>query len=173
MITQVDFTLYAPQVTEQLGKTGAFLTVGDSASTNTMTIGWGAIGRIWSLPVFTVLVRQNRYTHQLIENAASFSVSIPMDSSLDRQLEFYGRNSGRDFDKYKQCQLDLQPGQAIATPVIGDCPLHYECALIYRQPMDREALAPEIQKYIYREEPLHTIYYGRILTSYLMERRPI
>lgn len=170
MITKVDFSQYTPQVIEQLGKTGAFLTVGEGAKTNTMTIGWGAVGRVWSLPVFTVLVRQNRYTHQLIEKSKYFSVSIPLDDSLDRQLEFCGRNSGRDVDKYKECGLRLKPGQSIATPVIGQCPLHYECEIIYRQPVAGEPLAPAIVEQYYRNEPMHIVYCGKILSSYLSGR---
>lgn len=170
MITKVDFSQYATQVIEQLGKTGVFLTVGEGSKANTMTIGWGTIGRVWSLPVFTVLVRQNRYTHQLIEKSKHFSVSIPLDDSLDRQLDFCGRNSGRDVDKYKECGLQLKPGQSIATPVIGQCPLHYECEIIYRQPVAGEPLAPAIMEQYYQREPMHIIYYGKILACYHSER---
>lgn len=167
MITQVSYNTYAPQVMDQLQKSGAFLTVRSADVVNTMTIGWGAIGRVWNLPVFTVLVRHNRYTYQLIKDNDSFSVSIPLDASLDSQLSFCGSKSGRDINKFKECQLGLLSAQAIATPVIAQCPLHYECAIIYRQPMELAALDPAVRDICYQGSPAHTFFYGKILASYL------
>jgi len=167
MITQVKFDEYAPQAMEQLRKRGAFLTVRHGNKLNTMTIGWGTIGYIWRLPIFTVLVRHNRYTYQLLKDNDSFSVSIPLDDSLKSQLDFCGSTSGRDTDKFIECKLTPQPAQVISTPVIGECPLHYECAIVYAQPMELNLLSPEVQKNYYQNQALHTIYYGKILASYL------
>lgn len=167
MITQVKFDEYAPQAVEQLRKDGAFLTVRQGDKLNTMTIGWGTIGYIWRLPIFTVLVRHNRYTYQLLKDNDSFSVSIPLDDSLKSQLAFCGSKSGRDTDKFKECLLTPQPAQVISTPVIAECPLHYECAIVYAQPMELGSMSPEVQQNCYQNQALHTIYYGKILASYL------
>lgn len=167
MITKINYNEYAPQAIEQLHKGGAFLTVRQGDKTNTMTIGWGAIGRIWSRPVFTVLVRHNRYTYHLLKDSADFSISIPLDNSLDSQLEFCGSKSGRDTDKHRECNLTLNPGQLIATPIISACPLHYECKIIHAQPMELTALAAELRERYYQEEPIHTFFHGEIVISYL------
>lgn len=167
MITQVRFDEYAPQAMEQLRKGGAFLTVRQGDKLNTMTIGWGTIGYIWRLPIFTVLVRHNRYTYQLLKDNDSFSVSIPLDDSLKNQLAFCGSKSGRDIDKFNACKLSPQPAQVISTPVIAECPLHYECAIVYAQPMELGSLSPEVQQNYYQDQAIHTIFYGKILASYL------
>jgi flavin reductase (DIM6/NTAB) family NADH-FMN oxidoreductase RutF len=54
-----------------LGRNGIILLGGDPP--NPMTIGWGSIGEIWHMPVFTVLVRPTRYTFGLMENAKDFT----------------------------------------------------------------------------------------------------
>ena len=57
---------HAETILKVLAK-GAFLTTAAGGRHNTMTIGWGALGNIWGKPVFTVMVRHSRYTHELIE----------------------------------------------------------------------------------------------------------
>lgn len=167
MTTPVNFEEYASQAIAQLNKSGAFLTAGTGDKVNTMTIGWGAIGRIWSKPMFTVLVRGNRHTYQFLQGNAHFSVSIPFTASLDTQLEFYGSKSGRDVDKYKECPLSLRPGQTVLTPVIAHCALIYECEIAYAQPMATAALEPELRAKYYQDQPPHTFFYGLIRASYL------
>ncbi len=167
MITPVKFDEYAPQVIQQLQGDGAFLTVKSGDKLNTMTIGWGTIGYIWRLPVFTVLVRHNRYTYELIEKADNFTVSVPL-GNLKSQLAFCGSKSGRDTDKFSACNLTPQPAQMTATPVIAECALHYECSIIYSPSMAQAALHPAVLNSCYQQQPpLHTIYYGKILACYL------
>ena len=55
---------HAETILKVLAK-GAFLTTAAGGRHNTMTIGWGALGNIWGKPVFTVMVRHSRYTHEL------------------------------------------------------------------------------------------------------------
>ena len=73
---EVNIADVAPQILKQIEK-GVFLTVKQGDNTNTMTIGWGMLGRIWNRQIFMVLVRYSRYTYELIEKADSFTVSIP------------------------------------------------------------------------------------------------
>lgn len=46
---------------------GAFLTTAAEGKQNTMTIGWGSLGFKWGQSTFTVMVRQSRYTKELID----------------------------------------------------------------------------------------------------------
>jgi flavin reductase (DIM6/NTAB) family NADH-FMN oxidoreductase RutF len=62
---------------------------------------------MWKKPIMTVMVRKSRFTHHIIENASSFTVSIPRDD-LGEVLNFCGTKSGRDFDKFKECKLSVQ-----------------------------------------------------------------
>lgn len=145
---------------------GAFLTVATENSLNTMTIGWGSLGYLWGKPIFMVMIRKSRYTYQLIESSNEFTVSLPEESQLKKELIFCGRNSGRDINKFEKCNLTPVTGQLIKTPVIGEGKLHFECKVVYKQDMTEINLNPEYKRKWYSDEDYHCIYYGEILTAY-------
>lgn len=146
---------------------GAFLTVKHENEINTMTIGWGTIGYQWGKPVFVVLVRKHRHTFNLIDNTDNFTVTIPLDDSLKSELSFCGTKSGRDFDKFKECNLELKSGNTINTPIINKPnTLTYECKIVYKQEMNSEFLDSPIKNSAYPREDYHVLYYGEILDCY-------
>ncbi len=102
---EMDYMAVAEKAMNQI-KQGAFLTVRAEEALNTMTIGWATIGYVWRRPVFMVLVRDSRHTFGIIEKAADFTVSVPMTDMKDA-IMFCGTKSGRDYDKYKECGLEL------------------------------------------------------------------
>ena len=63
---------------------GAFLTTAADGKQNTMTIGWGSLGFKWGQPTFTVMVRQSRYTKELIDANPEFTVSFPVKKALPK-----------------------------------------------------------------------------------------
>lgn len=77
------------KIIEQLPK-GALLTVKSKDKLNTMTIGWATLGRIWNKQILTVLVRFSRFTHELITDADSFTVSFSMDESIKQAMSICG-----------------------------------------------------------------------------------
>jgi flavin reductase (DIM6/NTAB) family NADH-FMN oxidoreductase RutF len=162
-----NFTLRLEEAMSYLHKQGAFLTVKSGDAINTMTISWGNIGFEWNKPIFTVLVRESRYTYELIERASEFTVSIPLSDKLKSALAYCGSKSGRDVDKFKECNLTIEPGKSVETPIISDCELHYECKIAYKQAMDPEMLSEEIKNSSYKNGNYHTIYYGEIVNCYV------
>ena len=162
---EVSFEKYAPQVNQTLPK-GAFLTVSHAGRDNTMTIGWGSIGVIWNKPIFTALVRPSRFTFGLLEAGGEFTVSVPL-TDMSKALALCGSKSGRDLDKFAAASLQKLPGTKISTPVIGGAGLHYECRVVFKQPMNPSLLAKEIDDVSYPNGDYHTIYYGLILASWL------
>lgn len=165
MYKETDFTKISEEVLGQLQR-GAFLTVSDGERTNTMTIGWGSIGFVWKKPVFMAMVRYSRYTHEIISKAESFTVSLPLKGQLKEALKICGTKSGRDMDKFKECSLKTEKGQAVDVPIISDCDIHIECKVIYRQGMDGNNLAESIKGSCYPKEDYHVLYYGEILKVY-------
>lgn len=162
-----DYKLNLSEALNSLEKRGAFLTVKDNdGRTNTMTIGWGNIGYEWGRPVFTVLVRKSRYTYELIENAKDFTVSIPLDDNMKKELAFCGSKSGRDYDKFKECSLDVKESKMVKSPAIGNCQMIYECKIVYKQAMDPQLLDEELNSKWYNSGDYHTIYYGEIVNCY-------
>jgi flavin reductase (DIM6/NTAB) family NADH-FMN oxidoreductase RutF len=153
-----------------LHKHGAFLTTKAGDITNTMTISWGNIGFQWNRPVFTVLVRKSRYTHDLIEKANEFTVSIPLSDKMKSQLALCGSKSGRDINKLDEANLILCDGKTLSTPVIEDCELHYECKIVYKQEINSDLLDSDIKASFYGEDDYHTIYVGEIVDCYKIEK---
>lgn len=150
---------------EALTKRGAFLTTKVGDMQNTMAIGWGSIGYCWGKPIFTVVVRDSRYTYELLEKATEFTVSIPLTDHLREELEFYGTNSGRDLDKFSTCPVKTALGQKVDVPIIADCQLHYECRIIAKLRLEPENLHESCFEW-YPEKDYHTFYVGEIVACY-------
>ncbi len=163
MNKEVSYNEYLSQVEQQLKSGGLFLT-SKGQKANIMVIGWGGINIFWGRPIFVVPVRKSRYTHGLIEESGEFTVSIPLNKNLKEALAFCGSKSGRDYDKFKECHLTPLPGKKISTPVIGECSLHYECKVVYKQDMNPENLVDEINSKWYPD--YHTFYFGEIIACY-------
>ena len=170
-----DYTLNLVESLKSMKKRGAFLTVKDNeGKVNTMTIGWGNVGIDWERPIFTVLVRESRYTHSLLENAEDFTVSIPLDDKMNKALGYCGSKSGRDFNKYKECNINLVDSKVVNSPAIENCQMVYECKIVYKHNMDMEFLDKDIKNkwYVevdnkwYNPGDCHTIYYGEIVNCY-------
>ncbi|WP_031515879.1 flavin reductase family protein [Desulfofalx alkaliphila] len=168
MRKDVPYNEYAKEVLEQLPK-GAFLTVKDGDRLNTMTIGWGTIGFIWRKPILMVLVRYSRHTYKMLENAKEFTVSIPINKDLKKELALCGTKSGRDTDKFSACNFTPEPAKVVNTPIIGECDLHYECKVVYQQAMEPALISEKIDKDCYPKGDFHVIYYGEIVASYIKE----
>ncbi|NLO82495.1 MAG: flavin reductase family protein [Clostridiales bacterium] len=166
MRREVAYNQYLCEVEKQLKSGGLFLT-SRGEKVNTMVIGWGGIVFFWGRPVFLVPVRKSRYTHGLIEKSGEFTVSVPPKEDLKAALTFCGTKSGRDFDKFKECNLTPVPGEKVNTPVIGECWLHYECKVICRHDLVPENLDPEIDRKFYPD--YHTFFLGEIVACYTTE----
>lgn len=164
---QINFTDNLERGMKFLKSQGAFLTVKDGERINTMTIGWGNVGYIWNRPIFTVMVRKSRYTIDFLENANNFTVSIPLNKNMKNALMVCGSKSGRDINKFKECNLTLVKSKKVETPIIGDCELFYECKIVYKQEMNPKLLSEDIVKSSYEKGDYHTLYYGEIVETYI------
>lgn len=112
---EVPYNQYIKEVDQYLKRGGIFLTTGHD-KINTMVVGWGGINFFWGKPIFIVPVRKSRYTHGIIEQTGEFTLSIPMGKDLRKELAFCGTKSGRDYDKFKECNLTPVPAQKLKHP---------------------------------------------------------
>ncbi len=156
----------ASQVLKQLPG-GAFLVVKGKDRVNVMTIGWAMLGVMWSRPAMIVAVRSSRFTHGVIGEADSFTVTFPT-GDMKKEINFCGSKSGRDLDKFKECRLATNQARKVSTPVLKVPGYHFECRIVYKTPMDPKSLLPDLEK-IYPAKDYHTLYFGEILASYLTE----
>ena len=79
----------------------AILTAGSEDSFNGMTVSWGATGELWGKAVAFAFVRPQRYTHEFCEKSEYFTLSFFAGKNRE-ELTFFGRNSGRDCDKFAE-----------------------------------------------------------------------
>lgn len=167
---RVTYNFNAEKNLEILSK-AAFLTTKWGEKVNTMVIGWGTIGRMWGLPVFTAMVRKERFTHELIEKSHEFTVSIPYGELPPAALTVCGGESGRHMDKLAACGLSVQPGQKIETPVLALPGMHFECKVAYGRLMGEENLDKALNELWYTKNPdnYHSFFMGEIVDSYIIE----
>ena len=137
----------------------ALVTAGTPDGFNTMTISWGGMGTIWSMPVVTVYVKPIRYTHEFLERFDFFTVSF-YPEKYRKDLEILGSKSGRDGDKVALTSLTPVPfGESVT---FAEAEQSILCRKIYRQDLDINAIPKEkIQKYYLTEAP-HTMYIGKV-----------
>lgn len=130
-----------------------------------MTIGWAAIGYMWRKPIMTIMVRGSRFAHHIIEKASSFTVNVP-NGGLEEALNFCGSKSGRDFNKFKECNLTIVPARKVHTPIIKISGFHYECKIVYKSPINPDFLCKEYEEDVYVDNDYHTFYFGEIVACY-------
>ncbi|GAA0738000.1 flavin reductase family protein [Clostridium oceanicum] len=162
----VNYTQNMEEAIKSISTRGAFLTSKADGKVNTMTIGWGSIGYSWRKPIFTALIRESRFTKHFVDKSNEFTISVPLDDNMKKELAFCGSKSGRDYDKIKECSLKLKEGNKVETPVISDCKMHYECKVLYKQEMDLNLLDEDVKNQAYKDGDIHTIYYAEIVDCY-------
>ena len=151
--------------TDHLQHGGVFLNVAGETP-NTMTIGWGSVGCVWSKPVFMVLVRPQRHTYEMIKAAGEFTVSVPTKNALKAELIFAGTKSGRDFNKFEGHGLTAAPAQEVNAPIVKECGLHFECRTLLTQDMTPDRMDPSLVNGTYAAGDFHTMFFGEIVRCY-------
>lgn len=148
---------------------GAFLNTAAEGKQNTMTIGWGSLGFKWGQPTFTVMVRQSRYTKELIDANPEFTVSFPVKEGFAPALGLCGSKSGRDLDKFAAAGLTTEAGETVSVPVIKGCGLHLECKIVEHYTMAEDKFDKELGEKWYANKDWHTCYTGVITAAYVEE----
>lgn len=169
---------YASEIMKAV-KTGVLLTTKSDDKVNSMTISWGTLGIEWGKPIFTVFVRENRFTKEQLEKNPEFTINIPMGEFNKKILGFCGTKSGHNIDKISELNLTLESPDKISVPAIKELPLTLECKVVYKQEQDRNEICEETKKVFYPQDvdssyhgsnkDFHTAYYGEIVSAYIVE----
>jgi len=141
---------------------GLLLVSGTQEKANVMTIGWGFLGNIWSIPVFIIAVRPSRYTYRFIESTGDFTVNVPA-KNMDKIVSACGTFSGRSVDKFKEFKLTPVKSEYVKSPTIKECPINFECKVIYKQDLVPERIEKNIIDNYYSGGNFHRLYFGKIL----------
>ena len=166
---KMDFTDHYDEVVRIMRGRGLLVGSYDAAGkANLMTIGWGAMGSIWSIPVWIVLVRPSRYTYPCIEHSGCFTVNVPPEG-LSMACAVCGSKSGRDTDKFAACNLTARKAAAVLAPAVEECAIVYECQVVHSHDVLPAKLADEILSGMYVSGDFHRVYYGKVLGAYAEE----
>ena len=162
----VDVKTLQTEAFQIFGKGLPLLTAGDRTGCNTMTIGWGQMGTLWSMPVCTVYVRPSRYTYEFMEKSDYFTVSVLPEGNQEI-LKLCGTKSGRDMDKFAACGLDVCYGEGDA-PYIAQAELVLVCKKVFVQDMQSECVTDEriLEHYKPDSGGWHRIYTGEVVAVY-------
>ena len=114
-----------------------------------MTIGWATVGVIWSKPILMVAVRDSRHTFGIIEKAADFTVTVPTGEMV-KELAFCGAKSGREHDKFKECNMTPGAARKTVSPIVQVPGIHFECRIVYKSAMDPALLDTGYDKDFWR-----------------------
>lgn len=147
-------------VFQKFDRQWALVTAGTAECFNTMTIGWGGLGTLWSRPVATVYVRPNRYTYEFMEQSDYFTVSF-FPEDCRPALSLLGTRSGRDGDKV--AQAGLTPLALERGVTFREAETTLLCRKLYWQDLDPARVPAEVLRQFYADEPLHRMYIGEVV----------
>ncbi len=178
MKRKIDIWNYAGEILRAVPR-GVLLTTKAGDKVNTMTIGWGTLGTEWATPIFTVFVRESRFTKGLLDRNPEFTINVPYGTFDKSILGLCGTKSGRDMDKIQAAGLTLETPEVISVPGVREFPLTLECRVIYKQDQDPEAITEKHIQRFYPEDAdgsrprtkgdYHTAYYGEVVAAYIIE----
>lgn len=178
MKKNIDVFDYAKDIMKAVSN-GVLLTTKTEDKINSMTISWGTLGIEWSKPIFTVFVRENRFTKQQLEKNPEFTINIPYGSFDKKILGFCGTKSGHETDKIGELGLTLEVPDKISVPAIKELPLTLECRVVYKQKQSENEITEENRKAFYPQDvdssfhganrDYHTAFYGEIVSAYIIE----
>ncbi len=159
-------------------KKGALVTVKGDDKVNPMSISWGTLGIEWNKPIFTVFVRENRYTKSQLDKIGEFTINIPVGDYDKNIISFCGTKSGHNVNKVEELGLTLVDSDTISVPGLKELPLTLECKVIYKQAQDPNEITKENKEKCYpnvssdfhgANQDYHTAFYGEIVKAYIIE----
>ena len=94
---------------------------------NVFTVSWAGIA--CSHPEYiTIAINPKRYSYMLIKESGCFTANI-VNKELLKAADYCGTHSGREYNKFSECQLTRVNGISINVPIIKECPINIECSV--------------------------------------------
>ena len=151
----------------------AILSVGNKNLYNSMTIEWGSLGVAFKKPVFTVYVKPDRYTYEVMEKSDIFTVNF-IERKLLKKFAIYGTKSGRDTNKEEEAgtHIKFMDNGGIT---FGEAVEVFVCKKMAKSLIDEKTMDPYIKELyrnnvkVYKTEVPHVLYIGEIIGHYLRE----
>lgn len=177
MKKEIDIFENIKEIQNTMQKFGIIVTKADKI--NFMAFNWGLIGVQWEKPIFTIFVRENRFTRHQLDKNPEFTISLPRGKFDKNILKISGSTSGFNKNKVEELNLNFEKGKVVSTPAIKELPLTIECKVIYRQKQNLDYLNINNKDEYYPQDvdssfhgsnkDCHIAYYGEILSTYVIE----
>jgi flavin reductase (DIM6/NTAB) family NADH-FMN oxidoreductase RutF len=79
--------------------------------------------------ILTVAISPKRYSFKNLKEIPEFTVNI-LTKRMKKIAEICGSRSGKDFDKFKLANLEIEKAKKVIPPVIKNCPISLECKVL-------------------------------------------
>lgn len=151
----------------------AILSVGNKNLYNSMTIEWGSLGVAFKKPVFTVYVKPDRYTYEIMEKSDIFTVNF-IERKLLKKFAIYGTKSGKDVNKEEEAGTHIQFLEKGGV-TFGEAVEVYVCKKMAKSVIDENTMDPYIKELyrnnvkVYNTLKPHVLYIGEIIGHYIRE----
>ena len=151
----------------------AILSVGNKNLYNSMTIEWGSLGVAFKKPVFTVYVKPDRYTYEVMEKSDIFTVNF-IERKLLKKFAIYGTKSGKDINKEEEAGTHIKFLEKGGI-TFGEAVEVYVCKKMAKSIIDEKTMDPYIKELyrnnvkVFKTETPHVLYIGEIIAHYLRE----
>ncbi len=103
----------------------ALVSCGTVENPNVLTIAW--TGVLCTHPPMTYIsVRPTRHSYPILMEKKEFVINLTT-SAMCRQTDFCGVKSGKNTNKFAQCNFTPEPAHTVSAPMIAECPVSLEC----------------------------------------------
>ncbi|MCH5164953.1 MAG: flavin reductase [Clostridiales bacterium] len=148
-------------ILSNLDSSGIFVTCGRQ-NPNIMVTHWGTLGKLWGRDVFTLPIRSNKYSYQIVTKTKSFALNVPA-RDMRREISLCDTISGFNRNKFEALNLHPKRARTIEAYILGECGLIVECNVIAM--ISPESVA-ELAAGLPLGETAHTLFVGEVADVY-------
>lgn len=100
----------------------------EAGKNNAITIGY-ACNCSFDPPMLVIGIHPARYSYHIIKETGAFVVNLTTKENA-KLCEYMGTVSGRDTDKFKAMNVEIEEAKTINAPMIKECPVNIECLVV-------------------------------------------
>ena len=101
------------------------VTCGDMEKSNIITVAWTGILNTNPAMVY-ISVRPERYSYNIIKETGEFVINLTT-RKLAKATDWCGCRSGKQYDKFKEMNLQKENANFVKCPLIKESPVAIEC----------------------------------------------
>ncbi len=155
--TEFDFNIF-----QMVGQDWFALVTEKDGKPNAMTAGWGGVGVMWGKNVAFVVVRESRYTKEILDETEFFSMCFLNKDKYKTVMRYLGAVSGKQEDKISAMGLNVEHFRGV--PYLDEARTVFCLRKMFKAPMEAaNMLDPEIIPKWYEKGDYHNLYMAEII----------